>query len=156
MNEASKATPVPTIAGDAAPAPAAGDTLVAAEAAVAELAASYTQWATQDLARVQAAFDKAKAEPARRREHLAEVHRIAHGMKGQGGSFGYPLISRVGQSLCRFVGRDSERGEADLPVIQAHLDAQRLILEKGIRGDGGEAGRRLAERLETLTAGAEG
>ena len=90
-----------------------------------------------------------------RREYLAEMHRIAHGMKGQGGSFGFPLISRVGQSLCRFVGRDSERVETDLPVIQAHLDAQRLILEKGIRGDGGEAGRRLAERLETLTAGAE-
>ncbi|HLB79908.1 MAG TPA: Hpt domain-containing protein [Dongiaceae bacterium] len=156
MNEANKARPAPEVAGDAAPPPPAGDALAAAEAAVAELAASYTLWATQDLARVQAALDKAKAEPARRREHLAEMHRIAHSMKGQGGSFGYPLISRVGQSLCRFVGLDNERGETDFPVIQAHIDAQRLILEKGVRGDGGEAGRLLAERLETLTAGAEG
>ena len=156
MNEANKTRPAPEIAGNAPPSPPTSDAFVEAEAAVAELAVSYTLWATQDLARAQAALDKAKVDPARRREHLAEMHRIAHSMKGQGGSFGYPLISRVGQSLCRFVGLDNERGETDFPVIQAHIDAQRLILEKGVRGDGGEAGRLLAERLETLTAGAEG
>ena len=38
--------------------------------------------------------------------------------------------------------------DADLDLVNAHVEAMRLVLEKEIRGDGGELGNRLGARLE--------
>jgi hypothetical protein len=35
-------------------------------------------------------------------------------------------------------------------VVQAHLDALRLILAKDLKGEGGEVGAKLAARLENM------
>jgi hypothetical protein len=75
-----------------------------------------------------------------------------HNIKGQGASFGYPLVTRIGQSLCRLVAPGRALDEAGLKLAQAHLDALKLVLEKQIAGKGGEVGDKLAARLESLTA----
>jgi len=89
----------------------------------------------------------------RRYEHLRRLYSIAHNIKGQGGSFNYPLVTRIGQSLCRFIAEagEMELQETELPIVQAHLDALKLILEQRISGEGGETATKLAERLESLT-----
>ncbi|WP_119462195.1 Hpt domain-containing protein [Rhodospirillaceae bacterium SYSU D60014] len=126
------------------------ETLARAEAAVAELAANYAEVALKDIADAQAALDAAKAKPEQRQDHIQHLYGIAHNVKGQGGSFGYPLVTRIGQSLCQLIKQSAAIRDADLPIIQAHLDALRLILERQVKGDGSETANKLAARLETL------
>jgi hypothetical protein len=121
-----------------------------AEDAVAELAADYSNWALADVKRAEDAFALVKSEPEKRAAHLETLYRATHDMKGQGGSFGYPLITKIGQSLCRYL-HSGAIGEAHFPVVQAHIGALRLILEKSVKGDGGVIGGRLVAKLEALT-----
>jgi hypothetical protein len=145
----------PPVTGDAdrGAKPGMAESPTRAEAVIAKLAAQYPTIALKDVADCQAALDAARAEPVRRCEHLRRLYGIAHNIKGQGGSFDYPLVTRIGQSLCRFIAEagEIELQETELPIVQAHLDALKLILEQRISGEGGETATKLAERLESLT-----
>jgi hypothetical protein len=81
---------------------------------------------------------------------VKDLYGFAHNIKGQGSSFGYPLVTRIGDSLCTLVRQERDFSDADLDVVQAHLDALRLILIKEIKGDGGEVGAKLVARLENM------
>jgi hypothetical protein len=131
------------------------ETLARAEEATTALRANYTEWARIDVDQAQSLLDAAKTDADRRREHLDLVYAAMHNIKGQGASFGYPLVTRIGQSLCRLLTPGRTLDDAGLKVAQAHLDALKLVLEKKIAGKGGEVGDKLATRLEGLTAGAE-
>jgi hypothetical protein len=124
--------------------------LARAQAAVADLGKNFAESARADLDRCIAVLKAAREQPAARAAGVKDIYGIAHNLKGQGSSFGYPLITRIGQSLCQLTRRDRDFTDADLGVMQAHLDAIRLILAKDIKGDGGEVGDKLAARLETL------
>jgi hypothetical protein len=72
-------------------------------------------------------------------------------VKGRGGSFGYDLLTTVGGSLCDYlrVGTASA-GDKQLKVIAAHFAAIDFILEHNLRGDGGEVGDQLKEKIAKL------
>jgi hypothetical protein len=124
--------------------------LARAQAAVADLAKSYGADTTADLDRCIALLKTARADEAARSAAIKELYGIAHNIKGQGSSFGYPLVTRIGHSLCTLVRQERDFSDADLGVVQAHLDALRLILAKDIKGEGGEIGAKLAARLENM------
>jgi hypothetical protein len=129
------------------------ETLARAEEATTALRANYTEWARIDVNNTQALLDAAKKGPEARREQLDLLYASMHNIKGQGTSFGYPLVTRIGQSLCRLIAPGRALDEAGLKVAQAHLDALKLVLDQKIAGKGGEVGEKLAARLESLTAG---
>ena len=131
------------------------ETLARAEEATTALRANYTEWARIDVNHTQTLLDAATAAPAGRREQLDLLYAAMHNIKGQGSSFGYPLVTRIGQSLCRLVAPGRAVDEAGLKIAQAHLDALKLVLDQKIAGKGGEVGEKLAARLEGLTAGGE-
>ncbi|MES1150557.1 MAG: hypothetical protein ABUL54_01580 [Dongia sp.] len=124
--------------------------LARAQAAVADLATNFAKSAVVDLEHCAAFLKTAREQPAARAASVKEIYGIAHNLKGQGTSFGYPLITRIGQSLCLLTRPERGFSDADLGVIQGHLDAIRLILAKDIKGEGGAVGDKLAARLETL------
>jgi multidrug efflux pump subunit AcrA (membrane-fusion protein) len=131
------------------------ETLARAEEATTALRANYTQWARIDVDNTQALLDAAKKAPEGRREQLDLLYAAMHNIKGQGTSFGYPLVTRLGQSLCRLIAPGRAVDDAGLKVAQAHLDALKLVLDQKIAGKGGEVGDKLATRLESLTGGGE-
>ncbi|HVZ00863.1 MAG TPA: hypothetical protein VHA35_15250 [Dongiaceae bacterium] len=126
--------------------------LARAQAAVADLARNFAESAVVDLDRCGAFLKTAREDSAARPANVKEIYGIAHNLKGQGTSFGYPLITRIGQSLCQLTRRERDFSDGDLGIVQAHLDAIRLILAKDIKGEGGEVGNKLAARLETLVS----
>ena len=127
-----------------------GDSLRRAEAAVAKLAETYVEWAMKDVMSLRAALAAARADPDRIADHLSALHAVAHNVKGQGGSFGFPLVTRIGHSLTRLVrGRELASSEV-LDIIAAHIDAIAMLLEHRVTGDGGELGEAMALRLEEL------
>jgi hypothetical protein len=124
--------------------------LARAQAAVADLAKTYAPNTLADLDRSATFLKRAREAPEQRGAAVKDLYNIAHNIKGQGSSFGYPLVTRIGQSLCTLVRQEREFSDADLAVMQAHLDALRLILTKDIKGEGGAVGAKLAERLENM------
>ena len=130
-----------------------GDALAAAEAATAQMRSTYTSWARADIDRAQVALDAASQDPLRRREHMNQLFGLMHNVKGQGTSFDYPMVTRIGQSLCQITHPQRDIDEAVLKVAQAHLDALKLILDQRIAGPGGGVADRLAARLEAMAAG---
>jgi hypothetical protein len=124
--------------------------LARAQAAVADLAKSYVPNTLADLDGCAALLKTARENRDQRATAINDLYNIVHNTKGQGGSFGYPLVTRIAHSLCTLVRQQRDFSDADLGIIQAHLDALRLILVKEIKGEGGEVGAKLAARLENL------
>jgi chemotaxis protein histidine kinase CheA len=124
--------------------------LARAQAAVADLAKNYTGNTIEELDRCAVLLKTARQDAAARTAAVKGLYGIAHNVKGQGSSFGFPLVTRIAHSLCNLVRQDRAFSDADLGVMQAHLDALRLILVKDIKGEGGEVGAKLAARLENM------
>jgi hypothetical protein len=123
--------------------------LARAEAAVANLARDYATWALADVAKARGSLTAAIEDPAGCAPHVEALFRVGHDLKGQGSSFGFPLVTKIGQSLCALT-RDRARqyDSKHLDLAKSHLDAIDLILTKGIKGEGGKVGMELVAKLE--------
>lgn len=126
--------------------------LARAEAAVAELAENYAVWALADVDKCAEWLQAARAASgeADRAAAMEALHGTAHNIKGQGSSFGYPLMTGLGASLCRLARNRPAPSAAEFDLAASHLAAMRLVLAQKIKGDGGALGSKLVERLKTL------
>ncbi len=123
-----------------------------AEAEMAEAAARYVEWVQDTMRELNALHRQAidaEAASLERREALKGIGRIAHELRGQGGTFGFPLITAFAGSLFKFTQGDSA---ADTPermsLVKAHVDAIRVVFSQEIRGDGGQIGQALVGALK--------
>ena len=134
-----------------------GDTVEAmlarADKAVEVLSNEFVGWIEDDIKRLQDAHDALTSDPDDPRGVMDRVYNVAHDMRGQGGSYGFPLITRVGSSLCRYIeGRDWASTTGDLQVVSAHIGALNVVLARKVRGEGDEVSRKVADELEALVA----
>lgn len=123
-----------------------------AEQVIADLATEYLDWVQEDLENIQEAMGKLKTDGDQAETHLERIFSISHDIKGQGGSFGYDLMTIVGDDLCRFVEKMTEPDTAMLDVIQVHIDTMKLIIKNNMKGDGGGEGVRLLKGLDMVAA----
>ncbi|KAA5606948.1 Hpt domain-containing protein [Roseospira marina] len=119
-----------------------------AEALIASLHDDYVTWAREDVAALGLAVRRLEADPPNPAVAKADVFRIAHDLKGQGGSFGYDLITQVGNALCRFLEAIGDPPTpAQLAVIRLHVEAIQTVLDRQMQGDGGAAGADMVDGL---------
>jgi HPt (histidine-containing phosphotransfer) domain-containing protein len=119
-----------------------------AEDMIAGMKDNYLDWVKEDLEKLQKAYDKAKS--SMKKQDFQEVFEVAHDMKGQGGSFNYDLVTIVGNDLCRFIESVDEFSQSDSEIVKIHIDSIRLIVAKGLEGDGGEEGQQLLEAIKAV------
>jgi hypothetical protein len=142
----------------ASPGPSRAAIVAAAEAAVQELGKNYLTWVREDVETLEAALDGVGGETTGRVETTSRVGAIerifdtAHNMKGQGATFGYPLVTTIAASLCRFIEAGGADRGSGADVIQAHVAALRAVIVHEARGEGGEVGRELVRTLEAVVA----
>ena len=138
-----------TVGGPGAVDPAA---LERAEAVIAGMADNYMKWVQDDLVKIGAAYDRLVSGRHDRKQVLSEVFQVAHDMKGQGGSFGYSLMTSVGNELCRIIEKMGTSGKTDLEneVIRIHIDAMKLIIAAKMQGDGGKAGEAMLQGIRKM------
>jgi chemotaxis protein histidine kinase CheA len=122
-----------------------------AEAAIQNIGDDFANWAQSDLDELDKALAAARRNPSQQEEYITEIFRRAMELKGQGGSFGYELISQVGESLKVFTENRSEANPRDVEIIAAHVDAMRRVMVDDIKGDGGDIGRAIVAGLHKLT-----
>ena len=124
-----------------------------AEQAIDKFGDDINKWGLDDITEIDKALAKARREPDKQEEHIAHIFRRAMDLKGQGGSFGYDLITQIGDTLKRFTKNQQSASDRDVDIIAAHIDALRTVLTQNIRGDGGEVGQQIVAGLLKLTSG---
>lgn len=137
-----------------------GAWLDAAERSMGSAKFDYLEAVAEDLNRLQAACEVALKDPANRPARVAELYAIVQVIKGQGSSFGYPLISNVGSQLARFIEDCGENlTDAQMEGVKVHVETLRLIMQQKMEGDGGPMGQKivagLALVIKKMTGAAE-
>jgi hypothetical protein len=116
----------------------------AAERQIVAAKFDYEEAVNEDLAKLHAAYEKSLKEPDKRAEHLAALYAVVQTVKGQGSSFGYPLISAIGAQLARYLeDADGKLSDAQMEVVKVHVEAIRLVMQQKMEGEGGAVGKQI-------------
>jgi hypothetical protein len=124
-----------------------------ADFAVDELAEDYATRLQAEVAALDDAFR------AMRRAGAVEARRLfdfAHALRGEGGTYGYPLVSAIGNTLARFLDARPALAAADMEIVESHVNALRAVAGRNVKGDGGEIGAQLVEGLAAMVTRALG
>ena len=128
------------------------DMIEKAEKVLAGLSDNYLDWVQEDLKNISAAFDELKAGRGDQKKVLDSIFRMSHDMKGQGGSFGYNLMTAVGNELCRMIEKlPTPITPAHIEAIGVHVDSMKLIISQKIKGDGGKTGAAILAGLQKVS-----
>ena len=128
------------------------DMIEKAEKVLAGLSDNYLEWVQEDLKNISAAFDELKAGRGDQKKVLDSIFRMSHDMKGQGGSFGYNLMTAVGNELCRMIEKlPTPITPAHIEAIGVHVDSMKLIISQKIKGDGGKTGAAILAGLQKVS-----
>ena len=119
-----------------------------AEEELERAALDFTEWAAEYLAILSTLCDKALEKEGTRSTEFEEINLLAHELRGQGGTFGYPLITVFGKMLYKVTGEGCVQDDNAVEIVKAHIDAMRAVIREKVAGDGGQVGRELLKSLE--------
>ena len=121
----------------------------AAELRIQELVGDYSIWVNKYLDSMSQSFEVLSNGAENPKMHVRNINQIAHELRGQGGVFDYPLITAFGKTLSEATtDAGVEITENRLKLMEAHIDALRLVFGKQIKGNGGEVGEALMKDIE--------
>ena len=125
-------------------------TLERAEWVIEQMADDYLDWVQEDLVRIETAYKGMAAASGARKSEAERVFQVAHDIKGQGGSFGFDLMTVIANELCRLIERQDEFGDAEVKAIKVHIDAMKLVIQNRMKGDGGANGKALVDGIRMV------
>ncbi|GHF29615.1 hypothetical protein GCM10017044_26110 [Kordiimonas sediminis] len=128
------------------------EALEAASQALEKMSEDYPDWVSGLIAKLQEQHGRCVDTPENRKDFFEEINHIAHDMKGQGGTFGYPLITAFSDSLYDFTTTKSGITDNMIEVVKAHIDAMKAVIRGRVSGDGGEVGATLTRTLNEAIA----
>jgi len=79
---------------------------------------------------------------------MSDVFDIAHNFKGQGATFGYDLVTLLGDALCEISRPINNPTTDDVPRVLKLSASLHTILHQRIVGDGGEVGAKLCAECD--------
>jgi CheY-like chemotaxis protein len=121
--------------------------LEAAEAKIQDMEGDYADWVAETLDQLTQAQNRCIEDLDAATPHIAQIRRIALELRGQGGIFGYPLMTQFGKSLYEQTHEDVDITIQLLELVKAHIDLIRIVTKQKIKGDGGETGKQLMTSL---------
>lgn len=127
--------------------PISTEMLERAESVIDEHGADYISRAQAQLEGLVKTVRSAQAEPQNRAQLFEQIFQQSHDIRGMGSTFGYDLITAVGNSLCNFIEELTDQNDAAMEVVTAHVDALRAVIGNDVKGDGGAIGREIAQGL---------
>ena len=123
-----------------------------AMAVLDDLAKEYVVWVQQDLKNLEDTYAQSVASSGDSRYKIIResLFRVAHDMKGQGATFGYDLVTDIGNHLCRYIEKQEKFDEPQMKAVEAHVKALRQIIDHKLTGDGGKEGQDLKAQVESF------
>lgn len=122
-----------------------------AEEALQAMAGQFSQWLQDELDKLERARTAIRTEGFTS-ETAEQLYFRAHDLKGLGGTYQYPLVTRIAGSLCKLLDDADKRMNAPMLLVDAHIDAIKAVVRDKIQTDEHPTGRALAETLEARTA----
>lgn len=124
--------------------------VAAAEKVVNEVAATMAALIPQGV-------EKLRSSWANRSERLTATtikscQAVAHDMAGLGTTLGYPMVTALCRSLCRFIDSGDLARSGAIDVIDAHVAALHVVVRDKLTGDGGRIGKVLVGELNRAIA----
>ncbi len=123
-----------------------------ANAVMSELSGDYLEWVQDDIDRIYTSLNELKNNTEAPLDSLNKIFKVAHEMKGQGGCFGYGLITRLGNDLCRFIEGVKNLNSRDIKIIELYIDAMKVIISSRMSGDENQEGLSVVEGLGSVVA----
>ena len=130
------------------------EALERAETEFKKMAEDYPDWVGTYIKQLSQELLGAKEKsPEQRTPFFVRINQVAHELKGQGGTFGYPLISTFGKSLFDLTSaREGSISENQLNIAKSHIDAMQAVVKGRVAGDGGAVGAELVKSLNEAIA----
>ncbi|MBT5072385.1 MAG: hypothetical protein HOH18_09580 [Kordiimonadaceae bacterium] len=119
-----------------------------AEEALNEMSEEYPDWVMTIIDELFEVHRRCVDDEVGRKGYFERINSIAHDMKGQGGTFGYQLITDFAEGLYNFTAAGAGLSDSHVEIIKAHLDAMRVVIRERIEGDGGDIGAEIKKGLE--------
>ncbi len=91
-------------------------------------------------------------EDPNRAEAAKRIYELAHNLKGEGGSLGYPAVSQVAALLSQVAENVAQADPRQLTVIQLQVDSLRAIVRSGQKGRPEGLTQEVINALETLVS----
>lgn len=118
--------------------------LARADAVIESFKESYDARVARELEDMEALFTEMKLT---KRFNLRRILIASHEVRGEAGTYGYPLLSAISQSLCELLPQISNPSALQLEAIDAHIKAMRTIVRHKIMDDGGDLGKQVVKSL---------
>ncbi len=128
------------------------EVLEAAQKELEKMSEDYPDWVSTLIDDLRDQHRRCVDTPEQRRGFFQKIHEIAHDMRGQGGTFGYDLISTFSDSLYDFTGRSAGMTDGHIEIVKSHIDAMNVVIKDRVKGDGGEVGQAIAKGLQHAIA----
>lgn len=114
---------------------------------------TFKDWMVNYLRSIIQACRKASSVPLRGRSAMRiKINELAHELRGQGGIFGYQLVSEAAEMLFQITAEGNKLDDDALQLVQAHLDLMNRVFIDDITGDGGATGQVLLGELREQVA----
>lgn len=95
---------------------------------------NYPAWLDDDLKNLKNTFKKINPNSNNQPKNLLnDIFKISLEIKGQGGSYGYPLISYVADNICTLLDSVSKISKEDIEIIRIHIDVLSIIAKNRIK-----------------------
>lgn len=128
----------------------ADEVLATAESIIDRLSVEFPAHASRDLEDLERAAALMAGNGRASEPHYGEISRIAHDLRGQGSVFGYPLLSRLADTLCLATRALEPQDGAIMTIIHSHIAGMRALLEHSITGAEDRSALTIAAALELL------
>ena len=122
-----------------------------AEAALKSLSGNFAQWLAEEVVKLDVARQKVRTEGVSP-ETMETLYLRAHDLKGLGTTYEFPLITRMGASLCRLIDDKDKRLVVPMALVDAHIDGIKAAVRGDIKTDEHPIGKVLIEELERKVA----
>lgn len=121
-----------------------------AEDRIENMAGDYATWVTDHVIKLEKELAALITDDTKIKTHIDNINDLSLELRGQGGIFGYELITSVGKSLYEQTQNktDSKLLENEWKLLKAHVDTVKLVIQQKIGGDGGSTGKQLLKSLE--------
>lgn len=126
-----------------------------AEEALAAMADQFGAWLQDEIVKLDAAWIAIQTEGYTPATAEALYFR-AHDLKGLGGTYQYPLVTRLAGSFCRLLDDPAARMSTPTQLLEAHVLAIKAVVRDKIQTDEHPVGRALAEELEAKVTAFKG
>ncbi len=116
-----------------------------AELAMDAMSDKFKQWLGDEVEK----FDQCRKNMVKERNetHMAALHVVAHDVKGQAETMGFPLITLVSASLCKLIEVWENPKKFPLDQLNSHVDTIKIMLAQDIRSKDHKLGKKLTDSL---------